>query len=590
MDKLRFIVFIIILSVFGSCKQNDIKWSVVLNQPGKPAIEIGSFSGFPAKPIHIEKEVDGIQVEALVEEVDGLFRYSIKASSEKPMKCYVSIKAQGFKDSIQLYSYYGSVSENQTFRQSPHDPADHTFKTLVKQDIPMLAIKDAETYYVAISNAPALYDNYTTQTYDVVNKSIELSSGDHGKPGGSDPAVVKIEEYYHTIDKEKPHVFDGIIFKSNATTQNNFQKDVLQAIAARWEPRFKDRFGATSFSSNYMLLRKNETGDSKYWVVPGIPYANKQYSRDAFWQSMILPDEYSYQCYLNESNALSIGAERPLFLMIWSYRVKLEGGEPNMEAAQKTLNYIERHTIDGWYYAVAADSTKNFKSWYDLVEFDDDDVITYNQGLLAVALMAAEALGLQPKTPSIKAISNYQSMYKKDKGYFPLSRKKDLLAVDVFAGDLLAQIYFKKPILSKESVHSHYNAIVSNAKTKYGFKVSCLPNGDYAPITYYCSDDEMLHWFGEGSYQWGGSWYLYDMLFLLNSYLHNAPNALDEVKWRASLDFRIGGTYYEHIHTQTGIPYKSNQGWNASIYAMWSKFIENGLADDSLFEVINNVR
>ena len=45
------------------------------------------------------------------------------------------------------------------------------------------------------------------------------------------------------------------------------------------------------------------------------------------------------------------GAERPLFCMIWAYRTKLEGGEPDMEAAQKTLAYIEEHTKNGWYYS-----------------------------------------------------------------------------------------------------------------------------------------------------------------------------------------------------------------------------------------------
>ncbi|SEJ77776.1 hypothetical protein SAMN05192553_11278 [Cyclobacterium xiamenense] len=590
MCKLTYLFHLSLFCILLSCKQSPIEWTVVLHQPGKAPSAIGSFSGLPEVPLFFEKEVDRITVEALFEKMDGQYRFSIKARSEAPTACYLSLVASGSNNQAQLYAYSGAVTENQTFRQSPHDPSDHSFKTLVKQDIPMLAIKDAATYYVAISNTPALYDNYTTQTYDVVNRSVELSSGDHGKPGGADPSVVKIEEHYHTLDQNNPHVFEGILFETNAATINDFQKDVLLAIAARWEPRFKDRFGATSFSSNYMLLRKNETGNSDYWVVPGIAYANKQYSRDAFWQSMILPAKYRYQCYLNEANALTTGAERPLFLMLWTYRAKLEGSEPDLEAARKTLAYIEGRTQEGWYYAAHTNSTKNLKSWYDMVEFDEDDVLTYNQGLLAVALMAAEALGLEPKTTSTKAISNYQSMYKDEKGYFPLSRKKDLLAVDVFTGDLLAQLYFGKALLREESVHAHFQTIVANAKTDYGYKVTSLANGDYAPLAYYSSEDKKNKWYGEGSYQWGGSWYLYDMLFLLNSYLHDAPNALDEIKWRASLDFRIGGTYFEHTHTQTGIPRKSNQGWNASIYAMWNTFIENDLADDSLLQVIDAIQ
>ena len=131
--------------------------------------------------------------------------------------------------------------------------------------------------------------------------------------------------------------------------------------------------------------------------------------------------------------------------MIWAYRTRLEGGEPDMDAAKKTLAYIEAHTKNGWYYSYNKKQVrKSFQSWYDTAAFEEDDVISYNQGLLVVALMSAEALGLKPSVSSSVAMKNYQAMFNKKKGYFPLSQQKDLLAVDPLVGDLLAQLYFDK--------------------------------------------------------------------------------------------------------------------------------------------------
>ena len=79
------------------------------------------------------------------------------------------------------------------------------------------------------------------------------------------------------------------------------------------------------------------------------------------------------------------------------------------------------------------------------------------------------------------------------------------------------------------------------------------------------------------------------MLFLIDSYLHGAPGSKEEVIWRGSLDFKIGGTYFEYLDTVTGEPNKANQGWDAAVYAIWKKLIEKGKADSSLFEEIDKI-
>jgi hypothetical protein len=167
-----------------------------------------------------------------------------------------------------------------------------------------------------------------------------------------------------------------------------------------------------------------------------------------------------------------------------------------------------------------------------------------------------------------------------------------LLAVDPLVGDLLAQLYFGRTLLSDKSVRSHFKQVVAHAKTPYGYKVTCLPNGDFAPRAAYAAEDYAQHaWVNSpGNYQWGGSWFLYDMLCLIDCQLHGAPRAREEVEWRGALDFKLGGTYFEFINTVSGGPNKANQGWNAAVYAIWRKLMAQGRVDNSLLDTIDGTK
>jgi hypothetical protein len=583
---------VVALLVCVSCTamaQSNITWSVLLERANKPPVVAGTFSAV-TKPIAITNTIDGIKISTVVKNVNGQTQFWITATSDQPDSCYLSLKAN--YQSGAIYTYLGEEKKAEIYRESPHNPTNASFVGIAMQDLPMIAIKDAAEFTIAINDSPIFYDNYTVQAINPETKEATLSSGDNGKTITPIAANLKIHPYYHVIKAGKPHVFNGIIVKSTASNVSNLRKDVLFAIAKRWN-NITDRLGATSWASNYMLLRKNETGFSDYWVVPGIKYSNKEYTRDSFWQTMVLPAQYDAECYKHESVSQQRGSDRPLFTMIWAYRTKLNGGKVDMVAAQKSLDYIDAHIKDGKFYSNDNPKLKNFQYWLDVAAFDLDDVITANQGLMAVALMSAERLGLHPKTASAIAIKNYQAMFNVKGGYFPISEKKDMPVVDALMGDLLAQVFFDKKLLSDEVVKTHFNTMKKIAKTPYGYKVVCLPNGDYAPPEAYFAKDFQADpsiGLGPGNYQAGGSWFLYDMIFLMDSYLHKVPGAKDELIWRGSLDFKLGGTYFEYINTASGEPFKPNQGWNASIYGMWKKLMAKGLVDDSLLKAINQLQ
>ena len=103
--------------------------------------------------------------------------------------------------------------------------------------------------------------------------------------------------------------------------------------------------------------------------------------------------KWSRNVIITKLVALTPGAERPIFTLIWSYRIQKRGGKPDLNAARACLDYIEAHSRDGFFYSNTDPARKDFQSWYDLCAFDVDDVISYNQGLMVVGLLAARELG-----------------------------------------------------------------------------------------------------------------------------------------------------------------------------------------------------
>ncbi|WP_460640412.1 hypothetical protein [Larkinella harenae] len=562
-------------------------------KPGK-SVTIATLTTWPTKKTVLKKRLDGLEYAIELDPQPDYLRYEMRARSQERDSLFLAVELA--YESGTAMNFDGAVSHEEIYRQSVHDPANYFFKSMPRQAIPMMALHSGDQWTIAVSDAPAFSNNYTTQHFRPEQRRMQIASGDTGeKPGKPITDQVIIRPFYHSVGGSKEHAFSGILLNRPAGDLATMRQHVFKAIAKRWG-NIHSRFGATAFATNYMLYRTNETGFSPYWVVAGIEYCNKQYSRDAFWQSMVLPPAMEQQSYLHEARTQSTGAERQLFILTWAYRLKKKGGRPDLKAARQSLDYIEKRVTNARYLANSNDDPqkrKNFKSWFDLCMFNDDDVITYNQGLLAVALHAAEELGLQPKTDWRQAAKAYQALYNADGGYFPLSEQKNtLVAVDALVGDLLHQLLFGGPLLEKRQVQAHFQKVSTVARTPHGFKIVCLPDGRYAPneafdIPGFESPHREVP---VGKYANGGSYYLYDMLFLLAAYVHEIPGAADLLVWRGKMDFERAGTYFEHLNTATGVPGKVNQGWNGAIYAIAHQLEEQGRGKDILTEAIEKLQ
>ena len=581
-------------------------------QPNRAPIRLTTFALPLGSELKISKELDGLTATATVRQEGSYWVLLATASAlNEGRSCYFRLTRR-YGSGWTPMNFNGSVLESNVFRQSPHNPLNHHFSTRNMQAMPLVAVENASSLEIAICDTPAHFDNYTTQTYDLQQQRVSLSSGDDslawnslehkfqvtsGQQSGTPDQRAPIAAHYFPVGAGQEHRMEAILLSVPRNPHQQLPLLANQAVAQHWsQGKIKDLLGATFFSTAYMNLRVNETGHSRYWVVPAIEYSNKQYSRDSFWISMVLPPEYSQSCFENESanDTLFTGAERQLFTLLWAYRSSKSGNKIDKQRIEKILRIVEAHAPNSYYrgYMETPANPGCFQGWADLVAFDVDDTVANNQGLFAVALLCMDALGIETKLKAEEAIAHYRNLFNPAIQAYPISlKRKEIAAVDPLMGELLAQVYLGRALLPTEHVLAHYETL-KKGKTEYGFKVFCAPDGAYLRGDQYrCADfSSPLSGSADGYYQRGGSWYLYEMQMLMAAYLHGAKDAEDLMIWRTKLDLLRDGTTHEYIDTVNGKANKPNMGWNAAVYGIWSELIRQGRASDRFFREVNQMR
>ncbi len=529
-------------------------------------------------------EYDGIKVSLSVKNKNGVNVYEVKAESDVPNECYISLYGKG---EGRYFSFTGEAEKEDIYRQSPHNPGKYVFK-MQGSAVPMIAVIGENGTDLLISDNPAHCQNYTTQHIIPEKNEVFLSSGDKG--GSPNFEGEEFNEFYHPIDKDKPHFFRFIFLKTDAADLKQIRREAFVAIEKVWGKNTGSIYAAQCFSSNYMHYRWNENRVSDYHIVPGLEYSNTQYHRDSFWQTLILPVEMELQAYKAQTMGSLAAAERPLFYIIWSYRIAKRGGEPNKESLEFALEKVKNgldYVGDGRYCPKAGCPDGSFRNWFDICCFEPDDVDAYSHGLCVCALKCAVELGY----------TQFEPYYEKAKAYFSklfngefvqLSLFKPYLCLDYAVGDILHYYLFGTTFIDDEIVEKTYSKIMNGkARTPYGTKIVALPDGEFLPLEGFMAGDRIhpemkMHPYGE--YANGGSYHIYEMLFHMDACAHKVENSLENMIWRLKVDFEFDGTTHEYMNTVTGTGHKPNQGWNAAIYAMWEEMTHDGRTDKKFLD------
>ncbi|MBN2658878.1 MAG: hypothetical protein JXR86_17620 [Spirochaetales bacterium] len=551
-------------------------------------------------------ESEGFSISVLLKKEELYTSFKITGSHPEGENGHFVLQAE--TSGRELWNFDGPVTSDEIYRQSPHDVDAWISDDIAKQAVPLIAFGE-DSLWGAVSSSPAFYDNYTSQGYFPSKGFLELSSGDSGQTPGKKPNSLLLEKEYnlsagqklstgvieafdHPMKPDDPHMFEGFIFdfslqgENLEQKRNYFRQQINRRIAVRFcNSSGESLFGDLSSATAYMNLRRNETGNSEFWVIPAVEYSNVQYGRDAFWISMMLDPRWDASCLENDLVKADTYSEYCLFDLIWAYRNWKNGQQVNMENVKRCLSVVESKVRDSWFYAYdESDGRQDFQFWGDIMAFEKDDVVSYNQGLLSAALAMAEKMSLhlpENMNPG-KAADNYRALFNEDLSFFPMSRQKNtLLTVDALVGDVLSQAYLEEPLLPDSLVEKHYRAMVEKSKTPWGFKTVCMPDGSYLPHELYNAGDYIAQINREenmpdGTYYRGGSYLLYDGVMLIDACLHKIPGADEELIKRIRLEFEMGGTTYECLNTTTGEPWKPNMGWNGGIYALLKLFIDEG--------------
>jgi hypothetical protein len=332
-----------------------------------------------------------------------------------------------------------------------------------------------------------------------------------------------------------------------------------------------------------MVAESNLLDSRTGWLRPSPDYSGS-WVRDSFWISGFLGSEVGRRSLAHFGARLSPEGQAPtklegyngpahyyfdestLLYLIWSHR---DNGQP-IERVAQAWDWIRDHvSSDGSYWTPGG----TFHTWHDILLFTQRDVASYNQGLYAVAALAAQRMGLADPGDVELAARAYRRLYREDLGYMPVSLRLDYRDSSVLTGEFLARTLFRTSLLEDSLVISTVRML---PRAGDGFVVLSARDGSYLDTSAFFIP------MAPGTYQNGGSWLLYDTMAWSAAWMAGAEEARGMAMKRLMAEAREG-TLYEFLPTGpvagTKPPHR-DYGWNS--YSWFAANARQGEAEPLL--------
>ncbi len=309
-------------------------------------------------------------------------------------------------------------------------------------------------------------------------------------------------------------------------------------------------------NTSLYLLRRNlardandQPRDGRYIFISGPGYGWKQWVSDGFYTALGLDDPEK----TIESNRAVFWTrmdyeDNAHYYLIWAVLMKRAGGSVNEPLVRKAYEFLRAHEKDGLYIPPPLPGSPNPKGWktyHDVLPYDEDDSPASDQGFQCGALIAAKELGLAVTDQDIeRATAAYRSLFNTDRGFMPTSRKlRDTLGQDTLYGATLTYAVFGKKLLTDEQVLTHVRTS-EKVKTPYGLRVISKADGSLLPGH-------------SGVYCYGGSWFLNDAANYLLAGVHGLPAAEVDALLAERIEREIAQVpaFNESISTVDGHPH-----------------------------------
>jgi hypothetical protein len=435
--------------------------------------------------------------------------------------------------------------------------------TAKTETFPVGMVRGEGQVFGIVSDSPGLWENRCEVLIDPPARRLGVLAGDGREPYA---LVIKPPEdardtYQYQMDgwlrmeAGETRRFTTWIFASPA--RNHYDAQVAAHIAVAngkgWNSSILE--GILRNTSLYLLRRNlaldanNQPRDGKYIFISGPGYGWKQWVSDGFWTGLGLDDpEKLMESYRAVFWTRMDYEDNAQYYLIWAVLAKRAGGTINEPVLRRAYEFLRHNEKDGLYIPPplpGAPNAKGWKTYHDVLPYDDDDCPASDQGFHCGALIAAKELGLSVTDEDIeRAIRGYRSLFNIERGFMPTSRKlRDTLGQDTLYGATLTYAVFGRKLLTDEQVLTHFRTS-EKVKTPYGLRVISQADGSLLPGH-------------SGVYCYGGSWFLNDAANYLLAGVHGLPAAeVDQL-----LIERIGReiahvpAFNESISTVTGQPH-----------------------------------
>ena len=418
-------------------------------------------------------------------------------------------------------SFSGPVKEPAVFDTVRGSPRLETF--------PVAMIRGNGQVLGLAAASPGLWENRCLVGVDPAARTLTVFAGD-----GRDayPLVLRPPEdardtYQYVMDgwqvlgPGETRRFTTWLFAGPARSHYDAQVAAHLAVANAngWNGSLVE---AILRNTSYYLLRRNlardadgRVRDGRYIFISGPGYGWKQWVSDGFYTALGLDDpEKTIEANRAVFWTRMDYEDNAQYYLIWAVLMRRAGGEINASLVRRAYEFLRAHERDGWYVPPplpGAPNPKGWKTYHDVLPYDDDDSPTSDQGFHCGALLAARELGLGATAADIdRAIAAYRALFNPDRGFFSTSRKlRDTLGQDTLYGATLTYAVFGRKLLTDEQVLTHVRTS-EQVKSPYGLRVISQADGSLLPGH-------------SGVYCYGGSWFLNDAANYLLAEVHGMP-------------------------------------------------------------------
>lgn len=397
------------------------------------------------------------------------------------------------------------------------------------ETFPVVMLRTSGHVYGLITDSPGLWENRCQVLIDPPARQLAALTGDGRDPY---PLIIKPPEdardtYQYQMDgwqslaAGETRQFTTWVFASAA--RNHYDAQVAAHLAvANAKGWNSSTLEAILRNTSLFLLRRNlaldannQPRDGRYIFISGPGYGWKQWVTDGFYTALGLDDpEKTIEANRAVFWTRMDYEDNAQYYLIWAVLMKRAGGSVNEALVRRAYEFIRAHEKDGLYIPPplpGAPNPKGWKTYHDVLQYDEDDCPASNQGFHCGALLAAQELGLEVTDRDIeRAISGYRSLFNVERGFMPTSRmQRDTLGQDTLYGATLTYAVFGRKLLTDEQVLTHFRTS-EKVKTPYGLRVISQADGSLLPGH-------------SGVYCYGGSWFLNDAANYLLAGMHGLP-------------------------------------------------------------------